>query len=318
MSELFDDDVEPDDDPRAPARRPRPLARPDRGPRVILVRAVHRASPGSPAFWTDRLWFASVGYSEVFTTLLWTRVAAVRGLRPADGASWWRSTWSLAYRLPADVPADARRSRSGLDRYREAVDARSGPGCSSASRCWSASSPARSALGPVAPASCCGATRVPFGSKDPYFDKDIGFYVFDLPWLHYLVDFVMAIDGGRAARGGGRALPVRRASGCRPSSDRFSRRAQAQLSVLVGRVRAGQGARTTGWTATTCSPSSGDAVHRHELHRRPRRAAGQEHPDRASRSSARCCSSLNVWRRTWLLPSVGLGAAGALGRSCSA
>ena len=33
---------------------------------------------------------------------------------------------------------------------------------------------------------------VPFGQKDVWFKKDIGFYVFDLPWLHYLVDFAMA------------------------------------------------------------------------------------------------------------------------------
>src|SRR5690349_21505716 len=31
-----------------------------------------------------------------------------------------------------------------------------------------------------------------FDQKDPYFEKDISFYVFDLPWWHYVVDFVMA------------------------------------------------------------------------------------------------------------------------------
>ena len=35
------------------------------------------------------------------------------------------------------------------------------------------------------------SNRQPFGKADPYFDKDIGFYVFSLPWLHYLVDFAM-------------------------------------------------------------------------------------------------------------------------------
>ena len=35
--------------------------------------------------------------------------------------------------------------------------------------------------------------REDFGKADPYFGKDIGFYVFDLPWLHYLVDFTMAV-----------------------------------------------------------------------------------------------------------------------------
>ena len=32
-----------------------------------------------------------------------------------------------------------------------------------------------------------------FGKDDPYFKQDIGFYVFDLPWLHYLVDFAMTV-----------------------------------------------------------------------------------------------------------------------------
>ncbi len=30
-----------------------------------------------------------------------------------------------------------------------------------------------------------------FGTADPYFHKDIGFYVFKLPWWHFVVDFAM-------------------------------------------------------------------------------------------------------------------------------
>ena len=33
------------------------------------------------------------------------------------------------------------------------------------------------------------ANRTDFGRTDPFFRKDIGFYVFELPWLHYLVNF---------------------------------------------------------------------------------------------------------------------------------
>ena len=32
-----------------------------------------------------------------------------------------------------------------------------------------------------------------FGQEDAYFGKDISFYVFSLPWWHYVVDFVMAL-----------------------------------------------------------------------------------------------------------------------------
>ena len=33
------------------------------------------------------------------------------------------------------------------------------------------------------------ANRTDFGRADLFFRKDIGFYVFELPWLHYLVNF---------------------------------------------------------------------------------------------------------------------------------
>src|SRR5689334_7089756 len=34
--------------------------------------------------------------------------------------------------------------------------------------------------------------QVPFNTRDPFFGKDVAFYVFTLPWLHYLVNFGMA------------------------------------------------------------------------------------------------------------------------------
>ena len=55
-----------------------------------------------------------------------------------------------------------------------------------------------------------------FGDTDPYFDRDIGFYVFDLNWLHYLVDSVMAFAVVGAADGGAGPLPLRR----HPAPDR--------------------------------------------------------------------------------------------------
>ena len=74
---------------------------------------------------------------------------------------------------------------------------------------------------------------MPFGSEDAYFDKDIGFYVFDLPWLHYLVDFAMAFtvvapDGAAVVHYlyGGIRLQA--------THDRLSGAAQVQLSVLLG------------------------------------------------------------------------------------
>ena len=42
---------------------------------------------------------------------------------------------------------------------------------------------------------------VDFGRKDPYFGRDIGFFVFDLPFWHYVVNLAMAalvVEIGRA------------------------------------------------------------------------------------------------------------------------
>ena len=74
---------------------------------------------------------------------------------------------------------------------------------------------------------------MPFDRKDAYFDKDIGFYVFDLPWLHYLVDFVMAVTVVALLAA---ALVHYLYGGIRlqTSHDRLSGAAQAQLSVLLG------------------------------------------------------------------------------------
>src|SRR4029078_1108443 len=73
---------------------------------------------------------------------------------------------------------------------------------------------------------------VPFERKDAYFHKDIGFFVFDLPWYHFLTDFVWAMSVvARLAAAvvhylyGGIRLQT--------PADRLSGAAQAQLSVLL-------------------------------------------------------------------------------------
>ncbi|MGV7835592.1 UPF0182 family protein, partial [Mycobacterium kansasii] len=72
-----------------------------------------------------------------------------------------------------------------------------------------------------------------FGTEDSYFGKDVGFYVFDLPWYHYLVDFLLALTVLSILAAavvhylfGGIRLQVKQ--------DRFSSAAQVQISVLAG------------------------------------------------------------------------------------
>ena len=112
-----------------------------------------------------------------------------------------------------------------------------------------------------------------------YFGKDIGFYVFDLPWLHYLVDFAMAVAVVALLAAAARALPVRR----HPAADAAATGSPAPRrcsSRCCSACSCSPRPPTTGSTASTWSTQSGNADHRHHLHRRQRGAAGQEHPAR--------------------------------------
>src|SRR6478609_1509183 len=97
------------------------------------------------------------------------------------------------------------------------------------------------AMGAFAGSSAIGEWRdyllwrngVPFNQKDTWFHKDIGFYVFDLPWLHYLADFAMAVLVVALIA----AAVVHYLYGgirLQASRDRLSGAAQVQLSVLLG------------------------------------------------------------------------------------
>src|SRR6476661_2617285 len=185
----------PFDNPRPPTppRRPTPGSR---RPGALVITAIvlvvgFMLLSGFSSFWTERLWFSSTGYSEVFSTLLLTRVGlflVFRGLMAASVAL----TMSLAYRFrPVLFPGMPGLPDDGMDRYRELLSPRMGRvvGVTAV------------LMGLFAGASATGQWRSfslwrhsqAFGTDDPYFNKDVGFYVFDLPFWHYVVDFVMAL-----------------------------------------------------------------------------------------------------------------------------
>ena len=111
-----------------------------------------------------------------------------------------------------------------------------------------------------------------FGVKDPQFHKDVGFYVFKLPFLNFLVDWTLAIlivtlivstifhylNGG--------ILPATRHPACAP------RRQGASLGA-AGADRADQGGRVHP-AALVAGERTGRLRQRGRLHRRARPAAG--------------------------------------------
>ena len=289
-----------------PPARPRPAATgpsPQRsrallGTAVVLVIGFFVVSVFT-GVWTDRLWFSSVNYSTVFTTMLSTRIVLFVVFALVMAVFIAVSVF-LAYRFrPMFRPASL--EQANLDRYREIVHP---------IRRWLLL--AVTVLFAVfAGASGAGKWReyllwrnsTPFGTKDPYFDKDVGFYVFELPWLHYLVGFGMAATVLALIAA---AIVHYLYGGIRiqTQGDRLSGAAQVQLSALLGvfvlfkaadywldrfDLTSDTSGRHTGMTYTlenAVLPSKNILMF-----------------------IALICALLlfaNVFRRTWMLPSVGL------------
>jgi uncharacterized membrane protein (UPF0182 family) len=178
--------------------------------------------------WTDWLWFKEVDYTRVFTGVLTTRLllflAVGLGMAAAVGLNLW-----LAYRVrPMLRPHSA--EQAALERYRMVLGPRIGTWISvlailvglfaglSAQGRWSQWLLFRNAQ--------------PFGIKDPEFGVDVGFYVFQLPFLRYLLGVgftavVLSVIGSLAVHylfGGVRLQGV---------GDRMSNAARAHLTTLV-------------------------------------------------------------------------------------
>ncbi len=205
-------------------RRPRPLLL-----TVAVVGVLVIAFSLFAGLWTDKLWFGTLGYGSVFSKLLWTRVLLFVIFGGAMALTVGINLY-FAFRLrPMFRPHSP--EQANLERYREVI------------------TPLRRILligvsvviGIFAGVSATGKWRSfllwrnseDFGKADPYFHKDIGFYVFSLPWLHFLVDFAMTalfISLLLAAvvhyLYGGIRL--------QSASDRVSGAAQAQMSALFG------------------------------------------------------------------------------------
>ncbi len=293
MSELFDEE-----EPRQPAR---PAPRRSRALIItgLVLIVVFFGITTFASIYTDRLWYKTVGYGQVFSTLIWTKV----GLFVAFGAVMGivvGINMFLAYRFrPLFRPASP--EQTGLDRYREAV---------TPIRTWLLLG-VSVVIGLFAGASAMGEWRTyllwrnaeSFGTDDAQFNKDIGYYVFHLPWQHYLVDFAMATAVIALIATavvhylyGGIRLQV--------SRDRLSPAAQVQISVLLG--------------VFVLAKSVDYYLDRFDLVNESNRLfTGMNYTaDNAVLPAknillgiALICAVLfflNIWRRTWQLPVVGL------------
>ncbi|MFE0511667.1 UPF0182 family protein [Streptomyces sp. NPDC058964] len=169
------------------------VGRPSRRARTLLMTLGVLAVLGMAftmfaGFWTDWLWYRSVHYSSVFTTMLWTKIGLffVFGLLMAAAVGF--NVW-LAHRLRPPLSAMSMEQQS-LDRYRMGI---------APYKTWLLLGIA-ALVGLIAGASAAGQWRtwlmwvngVPFHQKDPQFHLDVSFYAFDLPWYRFLLGFGFA------------------------------------------------------------------------------------------------------------------------------
>ncbi|HEY6592850.1 MAG TPA: UPF0182 family protein [Asanoa sp.] len=178
--------------------------------------------------WTDWLWFDEVHYTKVFTGVLQTRLLLFLAIGLAVSVVIGGNLW-LAFRLrPLLRPHSA--EQATLERYRMALAPRIGT--------WIAIISA--IVGLFAGLSAQGRwaqwllfrNAQPFGTRDPIFNVDIGFYVFEYPFYRYLLGVgftavVLSVIGALAVHyvfGGVRLQGV---------GDRMTNAARAHLTTLV-------------------------------------------------------------------------------------
>ncbi len=251
--------------------------------------------------WTDRLWFQSVDFSAVFTKVLVTRtVLFVIGAVLLGGAG--ALNIYLAYRQRPLVRAAARAGDS-LERYRTAIEPIKGRALAAAGLL----------LGLVAGSVAAGQWESyllwrhggEWGATDTYFtDVDLGFFVFDYPWLRFVTSFGFAVLAV-AIIGAAVTHYVYGAIDLQSRRDRLTGAAQTHLSVLIGLF-----VLLKAWAywldRYTFAIGDGGIF------------TGVQYTDANARIPAKeiliaialICAVLlfvNAWRRSWLLPGIGLG-----------
>ena len=152
---------------------------------ALVVGAVVIAFWVFAGFYTDLLWFRSVGFGSVYTTELKTRLLLFAFFGVLMGAAVATSCW-IAYRTrPAFRGLSA--EQQGLDRYRVAIDPYRRP----------ITVALAAILGLIAGSSASSQWQTwlafrnsqPMFAKDAQFGVDLSFFMFRLPFWRFLIGF---------------------------------------------------------------------------------------------------------------------------------
>ena len=156
---------------------------------VVLLFLLFLSARGIAGFWTDYLWYDALGFGQVFRNLLVSRIALAAIFTLLFATLLCVNLW-VADRLAPRVRAPGPEEQF-LERYQDILRGR---------RVWFARIGVSLLFGLIAGVPVAAQWRdwilftnsVSFGAKDPLFGVDIGFYVFRLPFLTFVIDWLFA------------------------------------------------------------------------------------------------------------------------------
>lgn len=170
------------------ALRRRPPSR--RGIVIGIIVLILFAALASARFYTDVLWFREVGLSSVLFKSIWVRALVGVAAGIVTAAVVWLNLWIAGRLKPAyrPTPLEFASRPDPMDQYRDAMRPYIG---------WIRLAIA-GAVGLLAGLAASASwqtillwlNKVPFGTDDPQFGRDVGFYVFELPAYRFLADWL--------------------------------------------------------------------------------------------------------------------------------
>ncbi|MEA3019155.1 MAG: uncharacterized protein QOI47_679 [Actinomycetota bacterium] len=255
---------------------------------------------GIAGFYTDLLWFDSLGFRRVFTGVLGAKITLAVIFSVSFFALLWINLLIADRLAPRFRPAGP--EEEVIERYNQLIGHRTGVVRLAISILF----------GLIAGAGVSGKWQVwllfrhaqTFGTKDPQFHKDVGFYVFKLPFLTFVVDWLFAsiviilivtavahyVNGGIRLQG---------------IAQRVTPQVKAHLSVLLGLL--------------AVVKAGGYYLQRYQLNFSTRGAVdGATYTDVKAQlpainlliiisGVAVVLFIVNIWRRGWVLPVVAVG-----------
>jgi uncharacterized protein len=154
---------------------------------IVLV-LVLTSLRGIASFYTDLLWFDSLGYRGVFTGVLGAKITLAVIFTLVFFAALWVNLFVAGRLAPRFRPAGP--DDEIIERYQQLLGTREGMVRIAVSALFAL----------IAGLGVSGqwqnwllyTNSESFGTKDPLFGKDVGFYIFKLPFMSFVVDWAFA------------------------------------------------------------------------------------------------------------------------------